>query len=247
MVVPSPIGESLRAARERLGWSREALAYHSGVSWSAITQIESGRRRDVRITSLVALAEALGTSIDYLVGADPAIDSSLLVHRALVYRSDEEFLAVAMPFLSRGVQRSDRVLVVTSKARIEQLREAVGDSATNVTFEDAAQWYRSPTEAISRYRAYIREQLAGGALWLRIIGEPGVPAAQAETTWARYEALFNIVFAAAPVTVCCSYDARVLPPAVIDHVHRTHPELATTEAGTANPRYESPEQTVLAE
>ena len=56
----SRIGESLKAARERLGWSREALAYHSGVSWSAIAQIESGRRKDVRLSSLSALAEALG-------------------------------------------------------------------------------------------------------------------------------------------------------------------------------------------
>ena len=59
-MVSSRLGESLKAARARAGWSREALAYHSGVSWSAIAQIESGRRNDVRLSSLSALAEALG-------------------------------------------------------------------------------------------------------------------------------------------------------------------------------------------
>ena len=56
----SRIAATLKTARDRLGWSREALAYHSGVSWSAISQIESGRRKDVRLTSLSALADALG-------------------------------------------------------------------------------------------------------------------------------------------------------------------------------------------
>ena len=40
-VAASRIGHSLRAARARAGFTREALAYHSGVSWSAIAQIES--------------------------------------------------------------------------------------------------------------------------------------------------------------------------------------------------------------
>ena len=58
--------QALRAARARAGWSRETLAHHSGVSWSAIAQIESGRRRDVRLSSLSALADALGVSVDEL-------------------------------------------------------------------------------------------------------------------------------------------------------------------------------------
>ena len=65
MTSTSKIGDSLKAARTRLGWTRETLAHHSGISWSAISQIESGRRRDVRLGTLSALAEALGVSVDY--------------------------------------------------------------------------------------------------------------------------------------------------------------------------------------
>src|ERR1700761_4783343 len=63
----SGIGSRLRAARERLGLSREALAFHAGISWSAIAQVESGRRSQLRPSTLLALATALGLTIDYLV------------------------------------------------------------------------------------------------------------------------------------------------------------------------------------
>src|ERR1700688_4806451 len=105
-VASSRIGESLRTARERVGWRREALAYHSGGSWSAIAQIESGRRKDVRLSSLSALADALGVSVDYLIGTTATLRSRMLEHRVLLYASDEEFLAAAIPFVAEGVERS---------------------------------------------------------------------------------------------------------------------------------------------
>ncbi len=114
-MISSHIGTSLKAARERAGWSRETLAHHSGVSWSAIAQIESGRRKDVRSSTLSALAEALGVSVDYLIGSATATAPRLLEHRLLTYGSDEEYLAVAIPFLADGVERSDPLLVVTTE------------------------------------------------------------------------------------------------------------------------------------
>ncbi|MCU1676331.1 MAG: sensor protein [Frankiales bacterium] len=61
------IAEALRQARMRRGWTREDLAHHSGVSYGAIAQIEAGRRTDVRLRSLVALADALDVSVDALL------------------------------------------------------------------------------------------------------------------------------------------------------------------------------------
>src|SRR3977135_4205548 len=89
-VALSEIGTSLRAARERVGMTREALAYHSGVSWAAIAQIESGRRKDVRLSSLTALADALGVSVDYLLGKTATFTPQLFEHRVLTYGSDQE-------------------------------------------------------------------------------------------------------------------------------------------------------------
>ena len=118
----SRIGNTLRSARERAGWNREALAYHSGLSSAAIAQIESGRRQHVRLDSLVALANALAVSVDYLVGGTATVSPRLLEHRVLIYGSDEEYLAFVVPFLVEGITRSDCTLVVTARRRIGQIR-----------------------------------------------------------------------------------------------------------------------------
>ena len=64
-----PVASALESVPrgERLGWTREALAFHSGLSWSAIAQVESGRRTNLRPSTLAALSRPLGVSIDYLV------------------------------------------------------------------------------------------------------------------------------------------------------------------------------------
>src|ERR1700759_3214741 len=103
----------VRAARARLGWTREALAFHSGVSWSAITQVETGRRRDLRSGTVAALAAALGVTTDYLVlGRPGAVTGD---HRLLRYRSDDELLATVVPFLTGASQHSEGALAVTSE------------------------------------------------------------------------------------------------------------------------------------
>src|SRR5487761_1606181 len=136
-MVSSPIGLSLRSARERVGWTREVLAYHSGLSCAAIAQIESGRRHDVHLASLVALATALGVSIDYLVGGTADDGQKLLEHRVLVYDSDAEYLASVVPFLLEGLKHNDCVLAVTTGRQTRLLRGAVGDDATLVEFHDS--------------------------------------------------------------------------------------------------------------
>src|SRR6202162_5296399 len=99
----SRIAQSLKSARQRLGWSRETLAHHSGLSGAAIAQIESGRRQEVRASSLLALAAELGGSVDYLVGGSATVAPALLKHRVLEYGSDDEYLSTAIPFLTEGI------------------------------------------------------------------------------------------------------------------------------------------------
>src|SRR3954452_5807720 len=116
------IGTRLRAARERLGWSREALAVHSDLSWSAIAQVESGRRVNLRPRTLSALAGALGVSIDYLVHGAPS-SPAMLEHQVLVYETDEELVNPVGPSLRGGIEVSKAVLAVTTSAKIDLLRE----------------------------------------------------------------------------------------------------------------------------
>jgi transcriptional regulator with XRE-family HTH domain len=239
---PSRIGESLKAARMRAGWSREALAYHSGVSWSAIAQIESGRRQDVRLSSLSALATALGVSVDYLIGT-AAMSPQLLQHRVLAYKSDEQFLAAAVPFLAEGMEQSHGLLAVTTPAQIGLIRETLEDRSQHVEFADSVDWYRSPSEAVSRYRTYVTQKFDAGAAWVRVVGElPLAEKSEAEfTAWARYESLINLVFASSPVTIVCCYDVKSLPADVVADARRTHPEVTHGSEVTASPMYRAPE------
>ena len=243
----SRIAATLKAARERLGWSREALAYHSGVSWSAISQIESGRRKDVRLTSLSALADALGVSVDYLIGsAAAATTPQLFEHRVLTYGSDEEFIAAAIPFLEEGVAQSHCLAVVMTEAKQELVRDALGDRSGLVEFADWADWYRSPKEALRRYGELVKQKLELGAVWIRVVAEAAWSGTDLDIeTWTRYESLVNLAFASAPATIMCTYDERDFPVEVVADALRTHPEIACGTETTASPSYRGPEDLLL--
>jgi transcriptional regulator with XRE-family HTH domain len=247
-VVSSPIAGSLRSARERAGWSREALAYHSGLSGAAIAQIESGRRQDARLATLVALAGALGVSVDYLVGGPAAVGPNLLEHRGLIYESDADYLASTVPFFLEGITRNESVLAVTADRQSRLLRDALGDDAARVEFHDSAEWYRSPTGALGKYRSFVKERFERGARWIRIIGEP-VWAGRSEdeiAEWTRYESLINLSLASAPATIVCPYDARSVSEGILAGARHTHPEVAEADDVSTSAAYREPEDFLLA-
>jgi transcriptional regulator with XRE-family HTH domain len=228
------IGTRVRAARERLGWNRETLAFHSGISWSAIAQVESGRRTHVRPRTLHALARALGVTIDYLVAGGGAAHP-MLTHRALLYGSELEFLDAAVPFLTEGIERGEAVIAVVSPPNTELLRERLGDVDGKLAFAERSSWYRTPASALDGYKTFLDERAAAGAPWVRILGEPPwEPRSGSELgAWVRYEAMLNLAFAAEPVTVLCAYDTRIGGDELCRQARATHPE--TVECGTVSP------------
>lgn len=240
------IGDSLRAARERRGWSREELAYHAGVSWSAIAQIESGRRRDIRLSSLSALASALDVSIDQVAGL-PTPPARGLEHNVLVFGTDTELVRGAVPFMTEGIARSERVLAVTTEARFAVLRNALGEHGADVEFRDAPVWYPSPRAAFAGYRDLFDESDAAGALRTRIVGELVLGSLRAADwqLWMRYESLVNLLFARAEVSFICLYDRRTLPPEVIAAASHTHPDTIDGDGSKPNPLYRAPEEFLL--
>jgi transcriptional regulator with XRE-family HTH domain len=212
------------------------------VSWSAIAQIESGRRQDVHLSSLSALADALGVSVDYLVGSQATIAPRLFEHRALTYRSDEEYVAGVVPFLAAGIEQSHCLLVVTTAPKMALLREALGESGEQVEFTEWADWYHSPLEALSRYRAFVQDRFAAGAIWIRIVADAGWSGrSPAETAaWTRYESLVNLVFAPSPATFVCTYDTRSFPVEVVAEAACTHPYLLQGSDAAASMAYREP-------
>lgn len=243
---PSRVGSSLRAARERLGWSREALAYHSGVSWSAIAQIETGRRKDVRLSSLAALAEALGVSVDYLIGATPATPD-LLEHRLFTYTSEDEFLTNAVPHLVAGVEQAHGVLAVAKPEVIGSLRDTLVDHREHIDFADWADWYRSPGDALRRYGEFVAKKYEAGAAWITVVAEAGWSGqSEAEiAAWMRYESMVNLTFASSPATLVCTYDERLHSPDAIAEAHQTHPEVLHGDVAVTSDAYRAPADFLL--
>jgi transcriptional regulator with XRE-family HTH domain len=240
------IGSRVRAARDRLGWTREALAVHSGLSWSAIAQVESGRRTNLRPSTLMALSRPLGVSIDYLVdgGQSP---QTMLNHCAFCYRADDHFKTTMGSFLAEGVERSEAILAVTTGPNIELLRDHLGGDARSVKFIDSSSFYTTPIAALQAFRAFTDHKLGRGAPWVRIVGEP-ILAQRSDVElrlWTRYESLFNLVFAASAVTVTCPYDERSVAPEIVAQARLTHPHTFRDTGLSQNPEYTDPEAFAL--
>jgi transcriptional regulator with XRE-family HTH domain len=222
------------------------LAVHSGISWSAIAQVESGRRVNLRPRTLSGLSRALGVSIDYLVnGGQPP--PTMLHHSAFPYRSDDQFRKTVGPFLSEGIGRSEALLAVTTEGNIELLRRQLGKDASRVEFVDSSSFYSSPTAALDRFRAFSTSNLERGATWIRLVGEPVWPdTPDADLLlWARYESLLNLLFADSPWTVLCPYDERSVGPEIVRQAHVTHPQTLGDRGISPNPDYIDPSRFAL--
>ncbi|ROO89660.1 histidine kinase-like protein [Actinocorallia herbida] len=159
-------------------------------------------------------------------GLDEDGPAPRLNHHGLLYGSDEEFLAAAVPFCRDGVENGDAVLAVTTPGNIGLLRDALGGAAGRVEFVVAEQWYDTPGRALAEYFRYVGRHTAEGGL-ARVLGEPvwhgRSPLETAE--WTRYEAVVNLAFAASPAWIVCPYDTRVTSPGVVADSLRTHPRL----------------------
>jgi transcriptional regulator with XRE-family HTH domain len=241
----SRIGSRVRAARERRGWSREALAFHSGISWSAIAQVESGRRTNVRPSTLAALSRTLGVSIDYLVDGSQA--PPMLEHSAFLYRTDDQFQTTMGSFLADGVERSEAIIAVTTLANIELLREHLGKDARNVEFVDSRPFLTTPTAALEAFATFAQASLGRGANWVRVLGEPRW-SERSETDvrlWTRFESLFNLVFASSPMTVVCPYNERSVAPEILTEALLTHPHTIGPQGTQSSPDYDDPRQFTL--
>ena len=240
------IGRALRTLRERRGWTRETLAHHAGVSWAAIAQIEAGRRPNPRLSTLAALADALGVSVDQLSGRGTG-PAPILEHRMLPYASDEEFFEAAVPFLADGVERSHAVLVLADRARNGQLRRTLGADAGKVEFRASATFYASPQAALDAFDMFHQERVRAGAPWVRVLGEPlsGAQMRAEVHTWMRAEAWINVRFASNAATVMCAYDTRTLPESIVDKARCTHPVAAAGPNVVANTEYCEPEAFLL--
>jgi AcrR family transcriptional regulator len=162
-----------------------------------------------------------------------------LIHEALVYSSDEEFLEPLVPFLQDGLAAGDPVSVVLTPSKSALLRDALGQDAQRVSFADATATYRRPAAAFAAYRRHLEKELSRPDVALvRVIGEIPLGLTSEEyAEWMRYESMFNRGFADYSLWVVCGYDTRARPEQIVGDALHTHPIVSVSGNRDTNAGY----------
>lgn len=162
--------------------------------------------------------------------------SCTFVHRALLYRGDDEFVHRIMSFVSEGTESGEPVLISVPGRHLELLRSAAPRSTHHVHFLDMSELGRNPGRIMPAVEEFLNERSSRPA---RVVGEPIWPGRSsdeiAEAT--RHEALINLAFSQFLATALCPYDAESLPAGAISDAWRTHPEVISDGVLTTSSRF----------
>ena len=168
-------------------------------------------------------------------------DGTALRHNAIVYESDDEYLACAVPFLRDGLQAGEAAIVAHTKPGIAIMREALGPDAERVAFVDVSWAYTRPARTLAAYHEVYAEQLRRSPRLRAVADVQFGPDPREWDLWTGYEAIFNRSFAHLPAWVLCSYNANGTPDPIIEGVWRTHREVVDRDSWTTSELYEDPE------
>jgi anti-sigma regulatory factor (Ser/Thr protein kinase) len=151
------------------------------------------------------------------------------VHEAGFYSSDEEFLALIVPFVTEGQAAGEPVVIGYDERKCDLL-SATLERPGEVTYIVDSRLYATPARAIEAYRQQFEQHVAAGADQIRIAGDvPHEGNGGRFAGWDRYESAVNVVWQDYPVFSRCLYDATTVADPVRDVVERTHRRLLTPD------------------
>jgi anti-sigma regulatory factor (Ser/Thr protein kinase) len=162
-------------------------------------------------------------------------------HAALVGSCSAEGRALVADFVRRGLVRGEAVSIALPAPESGMLRQVLGDRAAQAAFFDVAELGRNPGRIIPAMLDFARAQ-AGRRV--RYISQPfwaGRSAAETAEVM-RHEALVNLAFAQADVSIVCLYDGAGLDSLVASAVEQTHPALYCRGQVCASTHYAGPGQ-----
>jgi len=167
-----------------------------------------------------------------------------LVHEAMPYRGDSDFLSEALRYLRAALAAGHPVLVALPGIRTDLVRDALDTDAGRVRFADMAADGRNPGRIIP------------GVLHDFVAGHSGRRVAiLAESTWAArsgpeyaacvtHEALTNLAFVGHEVSILCPYNLTDLPRRALADARRTHAALRQDGARRLSAGYTDPRAVV---
>ncbi|WP_052745986.1 sensor histidine kinase [Allosalinactinospora lopnorensis] len=150
------------------------------------------------------------------------VNPNIYQHNALLYKDEEEFLSVAVPFVRAGLEAGDVVSVCLTEASLQTMRDALGPDASSVQFADSTDAFKHPIRTFATYKGYLR---AIAPRRLRVVAGEILESHPRRnwSEWFRFEWFCNTALKDDKVTSICCYNRSMLPPEAIEYGRRTHP------------------------
>jgi len=163
--------------------------------------------------------------------AGRAVGNDGFDHLAYLYDDERDYLACLSEFARAGLHNAEPVFVAVPGRRAK-LQECLGAESPLLRYGAMTETGRNPARLIPELYAFVAEHPGQR---VRYIGESSWPGrSDAELCEAaRHDALLNLAFAKASVSIMCPYDVRGLAADVVVRVQRTHP--AILQAGQTQP------------
>ena len=167
-------------------------------------------------------------------------DGTGMRHSALVYESQNDYVARAVSFLREGLDAGEGAVVGNTRPGLAAVREALGPDASRVTFIDVGAAYTRPARTFAAYHKVYADEFKRAAS-VRVISDVQFGPEPGEwEMWTGYEALMNRAFAHLPTWAMCTYNANALPDRVLEGVWQTHPEVVAGNVWRASDQFEDP-------
>jgi anti-sigma regulatory factor (Ser/Thr protein kinase) len=156
------------------------------------------------------------------VNACEHTSSPIEAHQALFYRDSREYLEGIFDFINPALEGEEAVAIAVPEPRLRLLESELGDRAASIELLDMCELGRNPRRIIPAVLGMI-ERLAGRPL--RYVGEPIWAGRSPEEIHeaARHEALINLAWPGADISVLCPYDVAALDDQVLRDAEQTHP------------------------
>lgn len=166
--------------------------------------------------------------------ADPAVQHT---GDALVFDTEDELLAVCVPFLRTGLRAGDAVVLSCTAARTALLADAVGRDPGLTVLAPQPAW-RRPMAAMQDYQDLVDAQVRAGRR-IRMVADSSFGAVPTDwSEWARFEAVCHHATRADPVWRICLLDRSETPAEVLAATDRLHPFRYDRGVRTRSPAYQ---------
>lgn len=179
-------------------------------------------------------AEGQAGSAPALLDAPAAGDG--FRHQAMFYQTPADYQSAVLRFVRDGLSRAEPVLVAVPGPSGAVVREGLAGQPAEVVFADMTQLGLNPARIIAAIWDFIERHDGSQVRFVTESAWPGRSAAEAREV-AVHEAMVNLAFAAAPVSVMCPYDISRLAPVFARRAACTHPVIVTAQGARPSADY----------